>query len=139
MLPPQRRYAAFLLLLSVMCSAAPVVKIMPLGDSITFGCGTTCGCPAGGAPYCKGGCGFPLSHFCASCAGGYRVFLERQLNASSYAFEFVGSQGSGPPEMKWPAHEGIPGISISSQTQRMGPLMQKFLPDIVLLHLVHNI
>jgi len=120
-------------------AAVPAVKIMPLGDSITFGCGSSCGCPASGVG-CIGGCGFPITHFCATCAGGYRLYLEQMLNDSKAfgPFAFVGSQTSGPPGMMFTAHEGIPGISIAGQAKRIAPLVAQYAPDIVLLHLGTN-
>jgi len=98
-------------------------KIMPLGDSITFGYGSTAG-------------------------GGYRVELFNQSLQAGKAITFVGSQTSGPSSvqsMPFPrANEGHSGYSIddSSNTSGIAPLVDqaiaKYRPNIVLLQIGTN-
>jgi hypothetical protein len=78
-------------------------RIMPLGDSITFGCGDQCekDCmvgPKGMAP-------------CSNCSGGYRTPLYNELHNASFNFSFVGTKQNGPPSiLSHMQHEGHPGI-----------------------------
>jgi hypothetical protein len=78
-------------MMSTTTSAAAVRKLLPLGDSITFGCGDYCGgADAPTAVGCNGtygvgdrccakSFGTPTPHPwtpCMSCSGGYRAPLE---------------------------------------------------------------
>ena len=99
------------------------LKLLPLGDSITFGCGdycggadapTTVGCNGTygvGDKCCAKPFGSPIPHPwtpCMGCSGGYRAPLESRLKASKRAWEFVGSvQQDGGSR-----HEGHPGWRI---------------------------
>ncbi len=96
---------------------------MPLGDSITFGYGSSTG-------------------------GGYRVELFSRALADGKSLTFVGSQMSGPDEVSgkpFPqSNEGHSGYSIddSSQTMGISPLVDaalaKYAPQIVLLMIGTN-
>jgi hypothetical protein len=103
-------------------AAAAPIKVLPLGDSITFGCGDYCGgADAPTAAGCNGTYGVgdkccakvfgsPVAHPwtpCMSCGGGYRAPLEKLLDAQQ-DHEFVGSvQQDGGSR-----HEGHPGWRI---------------------------
>ena len=66
---------AVLLLASVTTAAAarPPLRVLPLGDSITFGCGDECSRDCRRPP-------FTLP--CSKCSAGYRAKLWKLLNAS---------------------------------------------------------
>eukprot|EP01043_Picozoa_sp_COSAG02_P052716 COSAG02_NODE_5723_length_4094_cov_20.899374_2_plen_314_part_00 len=130
--PPSRMLLGVRVALAVACLAdalavhvpAAPVKLLPLGDSITFGCGdycggadapTTVGCNGTygvGDKCCAKPFGTPTPHPwtpCMGCSGGYRAPLESRLAASKRtSWEFVGSvrQDGG----SW--HEGHPGWRI---------------------------
>ena len=105
------------------------LNVMPVGDSLTIGCGSVCGgfdCRIG-----KLGSGSGYSNFllsltilhshactrldtsspCAPCSGGYREPLWHMLNYSyPGAFNFVGSRNNGPEWMgNDTSHEGYIG------------------------------
>ena len=88
---------------------------MPLGDSITRG---------------KGDGNLSV--------GGYRAFLEDQLAAGGYSFDFVGSLVEGPPSLADKDHEGHGGLRID----QIGAQVQAWLgaadPDVVLLMIGTN-
>src|SRR5689334_20918405 len=83
-------------------AAAATLRVMPLGDSITFGKGD----PA---------------------ENGYRATLSCWLTQESAAVEFVGSQRNGAT-----AHEGHPGWRIAQLTERIDGWMAQSRPDVVL-------
>jgi lysophospholipase L1-like esterase len=87
------------------CSGA-VLKIMPLGDSITAGYYTNC---------------------------GYRSTLQSLLTAAGYSYDFVGRSTDNSGGMADPEHEGYAGANIRSITDRGTSAMPLFHPDIVLL------
>ena len=66
---------------------------LPLGDSITYGCGTDA-VPRGGAT-------------CAADAGGYRVPLAWSLSQQGYNVSTMGTIHTGPAYVpaQWTAHE----------------------------------
>ena len=66
--------------------SAKSLRIMPLGDSITYG---------------------------TSYAGSYRVRLEKLLAEQGITVQFVGSQINGPPELHSQANEGHGGWKIA--------------------------
>jgi lysophospholipase L1-like esterase len=89
--------------------AAPVtaLKIMPLGDSITAGVGST-------------------TH------SGYRTALYNRLTAAGIAVDFVGSQNSGVgPDT---ANEGHSGWTIAQLAAQADGWLATTKPDVVLLH-----
>lgn len=110
-----------------------MLKILPLGDSITFGCGDTCGDGSGSDCKDTATSGF-LSVFnphCNSCAGGYRVFLENLLGDSKYTF--VGTREN--PTGHY--HNGYPGWPIQWVHSKIDEWILTD-PDIILLHLGTN-
>jgi len=91
------------------------LKIMPLGDSITFG--------------------LPDPSY-----GAYRRLLGKLLTSDGYSFEFVGSQQSGDGVMPSPNNEGHPGwtiLRIKKGIDSSGWL-ETYRPDIILLHIGTN-
>ncbi|GAA1987853.1 SGNH/GDSL hydrolase family protein [Kitasatospora viridis] len=90
----------------------PVVRVMPLGDSITYGTG--------------------------SCDGdGYRGPLLGLVAAQSrYAVDLVGSQQGGT--MADPDNEGHPGYTISQIASGVDGWLAAAHPDVVLLHIGIN-
>ena len=107
---------------------ANATRVLPLGDSITFGCGDQCDktkdCMVGGgmAP-------------CSNCAAGYRGPLWASLAAGDAgdprAWTFVGTQSNGG--FAAPLHEGHPGYTIT-QLHGIVPSWVPTRPDVVLLH-----
>jgi lysophospholipase L1-like esterase len=104
------------------CSAnGSPCKIMPLGDSITWGYGATDG-------------------------GGYRVELFHKALAASQNITFVGSDHTGPPSVDGvafpPANEGHPSWTIDGSSMGLYPKVQAWLqtskPDIVTLMIGTN-
>jgi hypothetical protein len=124
----------------------PVLKIMALGDSITFGTGDGCN-------------NSPRDH----CHGGYRIGLWRNLSSlasqAEYNFRSVGTQASGPSSLSNREHEGHIGWTARMFTQDCGlapgakssiddpdiqeawcleTYIKQFKPDIILMHLGTN-
>jgi lysophospholipase L1-like esterase len=105
------------------CPASGVCKIMPLGDSITAGTGST-------------------------DLGGYRVEIFRRAVAAAQSITFVGRSVSGPTTVSgkpFPrSHEGHPGYLIDTGPERPGilPLIDAAfaanMPNIVLLMIGTN-
>jgi lysophospholipase L1-like esterase len=91
-------------------SAAPL-RIMPLGDSITYGVGS-------------------LTH------SSYRIDLAKRLAESGLTVDYVGSQQSGIGADR--DNEGHPGWSISEITAQVGGWLRTYQPDVVLLHIGTN-
>jgi lysophospholipase L1-like esterase len=91
------------------------LKIMPLGDSITFGT--------------------PDRSY-----GGYRHALGILLAKDGYSFDFVGSQQSGIGTIRDPDNEGHPGWTIAEIKQGIdaGGWLETYQPDIILLHIGTN-
>lgn len=106
-------------------TSAPVT-ILPLGDSITFGCGDGC----------KGtiGCGDQCALTRPKEQSGFRAPLWRKLSpgsATSAEWDFVGSQQNGPDDVDRD-HEGYPGWKI----EQLEEIKDQFLPlkpDVILL------
>jgi lysophospholipase L1-like esterase len=92
--------------------AAPVaVRIMPLGDSITAGVGSSTG-------------------------SGYRQVLRGELAANGLTVDFVGSQRRGPgPDAD---HEGHPGWRTDQLIDGLRPWLAAARPDVVLLDIGTN-
>ncbi|MGW9372982.1 FG-GAP-like repeat-containing protein [Streptomyces xanthophaeus] len=92
--------------------APPLVKIMPLGDSITEGAGSTTG-------------------------GGYRAPLWDLISGQGrYTPDFVGSLSSG--SVADPDNEGHSGYTIKDIRAGIDPWQAAADPDVVLLHLGIN-
>lgn len=88
-----------------------IIKIMPLGDSITDGFNTP---------------------------GGYRIKLWSNIKNAGYSIDFVGSQTNGPAELGDKNHEGYSGWKIEQIDAEINGWMNAAKPDIVLLHIGTN-
>ena len=107
---------AFALLLALPVRAqTPPIRIMPLGDSITFGSGGTAN------------------------LGGYRNKLYSTLTTAGYVVDYVGTQtgnSSGLPDQN---HQGIGGWRIDQlDTNMVAWLGSIDDPDVVLMHIGTN-
>src|SRR5271157_6043373 len=91
------------------------LKIMPLGDSITFGT--------------------PDRSY-----GGYRHLLGILLAKDGYSIDFVGSQRSGNRTIPDPDNEGHPGWTIAQIKSGIDVdgWLETYKPDIILLHIGTN-
>lgn len=91
------------------------LRIMPLGDSITYGEGDP-------------------------DRGGYRKRLSALLTNDKYAFDFVGSQRSGEAILADPDNEGHPGWRITNIKEAidMDGWLETYQPDVILLHIGSN-
>jgi len=112
-------------------AAAAPVTVLPLGDSVTFGCGDGC----------KGtiGCGDQCAVTRPKEQAGYRAPLWRMLSpgsATSPDWDFVGAQQNGPDDTDRD-HEGNPGWKIE-QLWRIRDHYLPLNPDVILLHLGTN-
>lgn len=115
---------------ALVCLGANPTKVLPLGDSVTFGCGSQCrlDCMKTGDPDC------------APCAQGWRGPLWNLLAGNvtaSTAWDFVGTQTTGDAQTMDVNHEGHPGWKneqILSIIDNWAPLD----PDVILLHLGTN-
>jgi len=116
---------------SLALAAAAPVTILPLGDSITFGCGDGCAGTIGCADQCA------LTRPYAQ--SGFRAPLWRMLSpgsATSSDWDFVGTQANGPDDTDRD-HEGYPGEKIEDLwDKREGWLATK--PDVIMLLLGTN-
>lgn len=99
----------------VPAKAAQSLRIMPLGDSITFGS--------------------PNRSY-----GGYRHALGPLLAKDAYTVAFVGSRHSGDGIIPDPDNEGHPGWTISQIKNGIDDnrWLEVFRPDIILLHIGTN-
>lgn len=110
-------------------SAAPV-KVLPLGDSITYGCGDGC----------EGiGCAHECAFYESACQAGWRDRLWRRLSpgsAISPTWDFIGTQQNGPDDIDRD-NDGHPGWT----TEHIEGSVDKWaalVPDIILLHVGTN-
>jgi len=99
------------------CPASGDCKVLPLGDSITFGTPTN--------------------------NGGYRVELFTKAVADNLHLTFVGSQSNGPAMVSgkpFPkGNEGYPGITTANlDSQHVKGTALKDMPNIILLHIGTN-
>jgi lysophospholipase L1-like esterase len=111
-------------------TSAPVT-ILPLGDSITFGCGDGCEGTTG--------CGDQCAVSRPKAQAGYRAPLWRKLSpgsATSSEWDFVGAQQNGPDDIDRD-HEGNPGWKIE-QVEGIKDHYLPLKPDVILLHLGTN-
>ncbi|MBM2615569.1 GDSL family lipase [Actinoplanes sp. LDG1-06] len=107
-------------------SAAPAavpLKVMPLGDSITWG--------SGSADSRVG------NRTGALTAGGYRIDLRARLAAAGLDVDFVGSRQAGPPGTDRD-NEGHPGWRIDQIAANVDGWLATYRPDVVLLHIGTN-
>lgn len=121
--------ASLLLMGASVASAAPV-KVLPLGDSITFGCGDGCN---------GMGCGDQCAVLRPACQSGYRAPLWRKLSPggnTSDDWVFVGTQFNGPEDTNR-AHEGHPGWT-NEEDMAISKNWLPLNPDVILLHLGTN-
>ncbi len=91
--------------------ANKVIKILPLGDSITDG---------------------------LTVPGGYRIKLWKHITDNGYKVDFVGSMSNGPSELGDKNHEGHSGWTVSQIDTNINSWMDKYTPQIVLLHIGTN-
>jgi lysophospholipase L1-like esterase len=84
------------------------VRIMPLGDSITYGMGS-------------------------SDRAGYRAALARRLTVTGFRVDFVGSKEAGPAGAD-DDNEGHPGWTIAQLDARVDRWLARYRPNLVLLH-----
>lgn len=101
---------------SVVCGAGtvhagPVIRIMPLGDSITAG-----------------------------SDGGYRTVLFNTLNEAGFSIDFVGSTSlqKDRPFLADPNHEGHGGWRINTIERNITQWMADHDPDVIMLHIGTN-
>jgi lysophospholipase L1-like esterase len=106
-------FLGLLLPFSPAIAQAPPIRIMPLGDSITFGSGA---------------------------AGGYRNKLYQTLTAGGYNVDFVGTQtGNGVAALPDSDHQGISGWRIDQLDSNIAGWLGSIAdPDVVLLHIGTN-
>ncbi len=107
----------WLFALSPALAGAEVLRIMPLGDSLT----------AGG--YNLNGQWFE--------GPGYRSRLEELLDNAQCPFEFVGSQGTKASDLREKNHEGHSGWKID-QLRNISPQISSHRPDLILLMIGTN-
>lgn len=91
------------------------IRIMPMGDSITYGEGIP-------------------------SYGGYRNLLGALLESKGIQFDFVGSQKSGEESLTDPDNEGHPGWRIHNLREAIAAegWLETYQPDIILLHIGSN-
>jgi lysophospholipase L1-like esterase len=82
------------------------IRIMPMGDSITFG---------------------------INYPGAYRIKLEKLLVTTGNSFQFVGSMSNGPNELISKSNEGHSGWETNQLLAQAADWVSKYQPDIVLL------
>lgn len=87
-------------------SSSTLLKIMPLGDSITDG------------------------YF---VPGGYRIDLWQHLHQRGYTIDFVGSLRNGFDRLSDPDHEGHSGWEIEQIHRRIRGWLNRAQPDLILL------
>jgi lysophospholipase L1-like esterase len=88
------------------------IKIMPLGDSITYGEGS-------------------------STLGGYRFQLWNDLRARGFPVDFVGSVKTGPASFDR-ENEGLPGWKINQIAAKVVNWLMIYRPNTILLHIGTN-
>jgi lysophospholipase L1-like esterase len=89
------------------------IKVMPLGDSITAGVGS-------------------------STRSGYRAQLWKDCTTARLQVQFVGSQISGPASLTDRQHEGHPGWRIGQISSHVVSWLQLYKPQVVLLQIGTN-
>lgn len=93
--------------------APGTIRIMPLGDSITAGVGS-------------------------STRGGYRAQLWQDFLSARWQVQFVGSQLSGPASLLDRQHEGHPGWRIGQISSHVVSWLKLYQPQVVLLQIGTN-
>ena len=98
------------------------LKIMPAGDSITYGVGST-------------GTGDDLEE----TGGGYRKPLWNSLDGAGYSIDFVGRENEPVfTDFDDNEHEGHKGIAVKGLRDVIGFRLQNYPADVVLIHLGTN-
>ncbi|MPZ73149.1 MAG: DUF4082 domain-containing protein [Nitriliruptorales bacterium] len=87
------------------------VRILPLGDSLTFGVGAS---------------------------GGYRLELKDLMVPDRYSFDFVGPAAHGPFEIEDRQHSGWRGWRIDEIDAVVGDWLTTYRPDVVMLMIGTN-
>lgn len=98
---------------NVLPTTKGVIRVMPLGDSITMGANS----PG---------------------KGGYRVWLWNECKAAGLHITFVGSLQDGPATLPEPAHEGHSGWRIDHLAAYAVPWLKTYQPQVILLHIGTN-
>lgn len=110
-----------------------LLRIMPIGASITWGQGSSDG-KSFNQQYCKRkGVSIALIKIAGN---GYREKLQNSLIASGNPVQYVGSQQSGT--MANNLTEGYPGLRIEQVHPKVLPALTRFLPNLVLILLGSN-
>jgi lysophospholipase L1-like esterase len=120
-------HSSLLTLIVCIFLQADSFTLLPLGDSITKGCGSDAG---------------PANNWTAVCgndSGGYRAPLWAALTAAGFNVTMVGTQNSGPSWLPAGAHahEGHPGWTIN-QIKTILPTWAALKPDFILIMLGTN-
>ncbi|MGE3975868.1 MAG: GDSL-type esterase/lipase family protein [Bdellovibrionales bacterium] len=110
-------FVNLLLLTSINFAEANVIRILPLGDSLTAG-----GCNENGQ---------------WKVGGGYRLHLQQLLKMDVRYFDIVGSQMDGPVGSDRD-HEGRSGWGIVQLSTIVDETIRKYNPEIVLLMIGSN-
>jgi lysophospholipase L1-like esterase len=102
-----------------LCTAQASTRIMPLGDSITYGFGTV-----GNAPV----------------PGGYRNRLYQLLTTAGYNVDYVGTENNnGLASLPDSDHEGHTGFQIREIDTKINGWLDAIVdPDVILLHIGTN-
>jgi len=93
--------------------ARATLRVMPLGDSITYGVGST-------------------------TRGGYRVKLWQDCATAHLHVTFVGSQIDGPASLPYRENEGHPGWRINQIASRVVDWLKTYQPQVILLQIGTN-
>jgi len=117
-------FILFTLYVMLFMEADAQVNIVPLGDSITYGCFDGCGANI-------------TTPECVACQGGYRTHLYVLLSQKGIKFNFVGSLESGPSIINR-HHEGHPGWRIDQIQAQVVGWMNSYKPETFLIHLGTN-
>ena len=112
--PPLVAFVALVAgMLSVAVAADAPIKIMPVGDSVTAGIGSTGN-------------------------GSYRTDLYKYYTNAGLSIDFVGSQSSGPSTLPDKDHEGHSGWVISQIASNVNNWLNTYNPDVMLLMIGGN-
>ena len=87
------------------------IRIMPIGDSITYGV---------------------IDSHNNTESGGYRTYLWKMLTSNGYDVDFIGSQANGPDSIDR-SHEGYRGKTINQIVELVSNQIADKKPDVVLL------
>jgi len=90
-----------------------VIRILPLGDSLTLGYGS--------------------GQEGAGSEPGYRMHLRELLVDAGISVDFVGTQANGPAALADNEHEGYNGYAVAQVGEVAGPAIDAHAPDIILL------